>query len=519
MAKITTTYADRDVQYPNRYSLTNVSGTTYDLVRQEGTVNVAGTLLNKIKFDEIKTVVNGLDDYRIADETSITNLNTGWVAFPTTLAYSSIDSPTGVMTTGADTRTYLEQGMKIKYDQTHSLTAYWNLDANSNSQVGSFNGTDTNITYSAGKFSNCAVFNGTTSKIVIADATLLKPTGAFTIGMWFKSNVTATAKVLFQSYSQNTSVAGFYTSVNASNSVSFLTGKNTGSTANTDFTFLNGVTNVCDNAWHYIVTSYNNNYGQIYVDGKLEVAGYMLAPVYASTNYVRIGCSNNSGTDAYFNNGSIDDLFLINGYALSEEYIRAKYIASTAQGSSAFAVTKTAFISADPTATTITCYHGTDSMLINADISNIYYSNVKKPYGFNINPNKWTVMSQFTGDISGITGQTAKTLNTIILPIGIWKITTSGYSSWYTTTSSAFDGRVGFFTTADTEPSTIGRAISAIDTTTASAGTIRVNSGITISNYFVSSKTTLYWNIFQYLPNATYRGSTNCNCYAVSNYL
>lgn len=49
----------------------------------------------------------------------------------------------------------------------NNLLNYYKLDWNSTDNVGTTNWTDTSITYSAGKISDCASFNGTSSKIAI----------------------------------------------------------------------------------------------------------------------------------------------------------------------------------------------------------------------------------------------------------------------------------------------------------------------------------------------------------------
>lgn len=317
------------------------------------------------------------------------SIPTGWNPLDSTLTYSSADSPTFIVGTSIDLTGILSKGMKLQFQQAQALAAYWNLDSNSNSQVGSFNGTDTNISYVAGKFSNCASFNGTNSKIVIADSTNLKPNGAFTIGMWTKTNSTGVQKTLYQSFSANTNYAGILLYINAGNTVTFATHKNAGTTV-ADYSSFVGSTNVCDNTFHYIVCTFNNNYAQLYVDGKLEASGYAVTPAFAATNYVRIGCQNNSGSDNTFMNGLIDDLFLINGYALDEETIKAKYLTSTAQGIGNIIITKRFFVT-DLTATTLTLYGGTDFQVTNSLISNPMFSITKEPYNFNLNPDKWAV--------------------------------------------------------------------------------------------------------------------------------
>ena len=50
----TPTFENRVVEHPSRYTLTNVSGSTYDLARDEGTVTTAGTPQNEATFNKIK---------------------------------------------------------------------------------------------------------------------------------------------------------------------------------------------------------------------------------------------------------------------------------------------------------------------------------------------------------------------------------------------------------------------------------------------------------------------------------
>lgn len=312
--------------------------------------------------------------------------NGGWNSFATVPTWVSTDGSTNVINFAEDLTSTLSPGMRLKTQQEQALTAYWNLDASSASQVGSFNGTDTAVTYTAGKFSNAATFNGTTSKIVIADNASLKPTGEFTIGCWFKTGTTGTSKTIFSSYSASTAIAGIRLDVDSTNKLLFVTGKNTGTVSGVDYTQYIGATTVTDNALHYVVVSFRNNYAQVYLDGKLEISGYFLTPAYAATNYVRVGCYSATGTDAQFMNGQIDDLFLINGYALDEKTIKAKYDAQTAQGTGNITIDKYALVTAvgaySAPNTPITIWGGTDYSLANATISNPYYATVSQPFGF-----------------------------------------------------------------------------------------------------------------------------------------
>jgi hypothetical protein len=76
--------------------------------------------------------------------------------------------------------------------------------------------------------------------------------------------------------------------------------------------------------------------------------------------------------------------------------------------------------------TTITVYGGTDYTLANAAISGPYYSVVKAPYGFPLDPSKWTVEVTDTASrsqSSPVSG-TWYNLNSnqISVPIGCWAL-------------------------------------------------------------------------------------------------
>lgn len=434
----------------------------------------------------------------------------GWTDDGNTWTYSSVDGSTGIASVNADMTSTLQKGMRLNYTQAQALTAYWSFDTNSNSDVGSFTATDTAMTYTAGKFSNAATFNGTTSKIVITDASLLKPTGDFTIGAWFKTSTTGTQKQIFASYSLNTNVAGFQLSVGTTNALRFVIGNNTGGTAtsNVNYVDLVGTTTVTDNSWHYVVVTYKNSYIQMYLDGRLELSSYSPVPAgYAATNYVRIGCLNTTGTDGQFFNGQIDDVFLINGYAIDEKTIYDKYIAATAQGTGNISLSKMGLITNvgaySGGNTLITFWGGTDYALVNATISSPRYSNMKSPFGFPLNPEKWGVFvfsvanaQKLTPTAStwyGDTGLSATGIS-IVVPIGQWQ----GY---YKTVLEAQDTTVtdyNIYSTLSNGSSTQSdtRSTSFLALTVPS-GTYKIWGVVSqIVNITVTTKTTYYLNIF-----------------------
>lgn len=156
----------------------------------------------------------------------------------------------------------------------------------------------------------------------IADHADLKPTGNFSIGGWFKKNgASATYPPIFSSWSSNTNFAGIQLRLSISG-VSLLVGRNTGTVAGTDFTETVSTLNYCDNKWHFAVGTWDGSNLKVYVDGILvSTTAWANAPGYAATNYVRVGCRNASGTNDRFFEGSLDDVFLFNGLALSQTQI------------------------------------------------------------------------------------------------------------------------------------------------------------------------------------------------------
>ena len=173
-----------------------------------------------------------------------------------------------------------------------------------------------------------AVVLDTNDAYSAADHANFQPTGAFTIGAWVKSTVTGATHYIFQSYSQNTNVAGITMYLSTAEKLAILLGRNTGAVNNTDYKSVVGVsTTLTNGSWHFCVFTWDTSYIRIYVDGVLDTAAvsWANAPGYAATNYVRVGCRNRTGTNEQFFVGSLDDVFLINGTALSADQIAGIY--------------------------------------------------------------------------------------------------------------------------------------------------------------------------------------------------
>ena len=91
------------------------------------------------------------------------------------------------------------------------------------------------------------------------------------------------------------------------------------------------------------------------------------------------------------------------------------------------------FIVVAISSTTITLYGGTDYTLANAAISDVYYSGLKAPFGFPLDPEKWTVTATDTANRETV----GPTINvwynafSFSIPIGSWLMKSKSHPYGY----------------------------------------------------------------------------------------
>lgn len=146
-----------------------------------------------------------------------------------------------------------------------------------------------------------------------SDSSSLKPSGNFTVEFWIKNDNNNVDKIVFQSYSENTNQAGIRIGFNGTGNTTFRLGRNTGTVADTDYITLGGNNGYSANIWQHFAFVYDGTKVYIYINGSLDnSAAWTNNPGYAATNYVRIGCGNDSGTNYSFLSGKMDDVRLWN---------------------------------------------------------------------------------------------------------------------------------------------------------------------------------------------------------------
>lgn len=227
----------------------------------------------------------------------------------------------------------------INLPQRAYIKAMWRLDETGGNRADTSGNnhiaTDINtVLYDIGKIGNAALFVAAQQECFsVVDHADLKPTTPFSIACWIK---TTDYYGIFQSFALASSkVAGIQLIVNGNGKVVLMSGKNTGIVDGTDFKTVVSSTAVTTGSLVHVGGTWNGTHLRIYVAGLSDATAvaWANAPAYQATNYVRIGCKNNTGTNLEWFNGLIDELIFWNGVALSDaEMLQVKNILNYSYG-------------------------------------------------------------------------------------------------------------------------------------------------------------------------------------------
>jgi len=199
---------------------------------------------------------------------------------------------------------------------TDNLNAYYKLDGNSNDSVNSNNGTDTDITYSAanGKIVQGAGFNGTTSKIMVADNAAFDITGDFSMSCWIKVAAQQTFRFISKNgtqgaytvnYRDDRGARGYGLDVFVDESTNYSKYDVLWSPAQV---LTNGTWYHLVVTWH--ITGTNTNTATFYVNGSSigTANGTNVDALNSNNQSFQIG-TNDEGTNSFLN-GAIDEVGL-----------------------------------------------------------------------------------------------------------------------------------------------------------------------------------------------------------------
>jgi hypothetical protein len=202
----------------------------------------------------------------------------------------------------------------------------WHLNGNSTDSIAANNGTDTDITYTAGKFGQGASLNGASSKIVIGTE-LSDSTGSFTC--WFKTSSNAAQTIYSQSQTTGGDRDRIEIQLAAGGQLEFHIAKAT-------VTLIDVYSNSSfkDEKWHWLAVVVGAASNLIYVDGSLQAVTYVtgaatttgwFGTISADTTTKDIGTLNIQGTYYNWFDGYLDEIAYFGGRVLTTKEIKDYY--------------------------------------------------------------------------------------------------------------------------------------------------------------------------------------------------
>lgn len=195
------------------------------------------------------------------------------------------------------------------------LVSYWRMN-NSTDEKGAVTATDYNMSYGTGIFGNCAVFNGSSSRIDLSNSTGFD-TQRLTISAWVYATTFDQNGFIFEKGSVNTQYSLFF----ESNYLNFRT-PTPGFVDYTDISTIarNADTGIVNGQWNHICATYDGKYKRLYVNGVLCHSKKFLNGLTTGNSGERIGAYGGASPGYWFN-GKIDDLAVFKR-ALSPEEVK-----------------------------------------------------------------------------------------------------------------------------------------------------------------------------------------------------
>ena len=142
-----------------------------------------------------------------------------------------------------------------------SGVALYKFDGDATEVSGTYNGTATNVTYGTGKFGQCGVFNGGSSKVQLAQE-IFTSTTQVSVSLWFKATNNAGNGFDEFMFSKRNGILTFCMWITTEGKVQVVNWNNQ---------TLTSLLPKTDDMWHNAIFTLENNNGKLYIDGTLEV--------------------------------------------------------------------------------------------------------------------------------------------------------------------------------------------------------------------------------------------------------
>lgn len=391
-------------------------------------------------------------------EVSIDSLVTGWFPAEDLEENGSVNSPdlfinlAQLRIKGDILDKKVEVGMRVKYEQTQRLTAYWSFDATATENLGENGIVVSSVgtpTYTSGKIGNALTLNGVDQALSISDNDcfhimqntyfddesqqwVVSPKHRFTIGAWIKRLSSEQGGTIFYVGGGYGERAEYYLGLESDGHIVF----NISDGINGSVYVRSNLAIISPNVMHSVVLTYNRGCFQLYIDNLLDTILYATAPSITYSldqNFIRVGCFvDENGINGGWFGGQIDELFFIKEYALDQGTIGSIYDRVVFHGSpigtTPLIITKMGIVVEISQGSNdwlfLSIWSGIDYSLIssNTPVENLCFSRVKFPTGFNPDPRKWRIQNQSSLERATSLPYLSNTPISIEIPKGKWKI-------------------------------------------------------------------------------------------------
>ena len=246
--------------------------------------------------------------YNVALSSSdVAALNLETAATSTTAAFPSGQTAvaTYTMDTSANGLLNTQDLSTVNYPAGAGCVALYEMNGNVNDTSGTYNGTPTNITYEGGAFDQAAVFNGSSSKIVIPASTSIAQQNNYTFSAWFKTDTLGVMQTIYAFNSPSTYQSAIFIHSNGTNNIRIFSAGNNYYSSNNIYT---------NNQWYHIAVTKSSTNGIVaYLDG----VSIINEPTATANNLQpsagdnRIGAYKTSAESLWFD-GLIDQVRIFN---------------------------------------------------------------------------------------------------------------------------------------------------------------------------------------------------------------
>lgn len=199
--------------------------------------------------------------------------------------------------------------------------SYWKMDESSGNAVdvvGGFNGTNTGVTYSAGKINNGAVFDGATTTKLNLSTTAFAPTTAISFSCWVNCASYASRQALFtksDGVGNTTSVFSFEVgNVSGKATMTLFSGSNITTTSTSSLT---------TSVWTHLVFTYDGTNMKIYINGSLDKTTAGSITMNSITMATALGFYGSYNLLTL--NGKMDEVGFWSNYALTASEVTELY--------------------------------------------------------------------------------------------------------------------------------------------------------------------------------------------------